>query len=228
MDKKYIIIALIVIFLLLVLGIGYLMFSDNTTYVTVNIVKNGTSMEIPSDMKIKSNNSDSGITVLENDNTIVILFNSADKNIAQIVGFAEIKNPIFGSEMQGNVSINNPTIAGCSLKGECNAVFIGNDETHDNIIVISQKSSIVNHIINSIKWNSNSVSTHENNDTSDSSDTKQTVYAYKSDGTPMYSQSEVDNYMEEKYGLVDYHIKGNGYIDLDEPGYDDAGNYIEE
>ncbi|MBR4448369.1 Ig-like domain-containing protein [Methanobrevibacter sp.] len=51
-------------------------------------------------------------------------------------------------------------------------------------------------------------------------------YAYKSDGTPMYSQSEVDNYMYNKYGFVNYHVGSNGYIDMDEPGYDDAGNYI--
>ena len=42
----------------------------------------------------------------------------------------------------------------------------------------------------------------------------------------MYSQAEVDAYMGQKYGLVNYHIKENRYIDLDEPGYDDAGNPI--
>ena len=52
------------------------------------------------------------------------------------------------------------------------------------------------------------------------------VYAYKSDGTPMYSQAEVDNYMLNKYGMVNYHVGSNGYIDMDEPGYDDAGNPI--
>ena len=52
------------------------------------------------------------------------------------------------------------------------------------------------------------------------------AYAYKSDGTPMYSQAEVDNYMLNKYGMVDYHVGSNGYIDMDEPGFDDAGNYI--
>lgn len=50
------------------------------------------------------------------------------------------------------------------------------------------------------------------------------AYAYKSDGTPMYSQAEVDNYMLNKYGMVNYHVGSNGYIDMDEPGYDDAGN----
>lgn len=52
------------------------------------------------------------------------------------------------------------------------------------------------------------------------------VYAYKSDGTPMYSQAEVDRYVAQKYGLVNYHIQENRYINLDEPGYDDAGHRI--
>lgn len=53
-----------------------------------------------------------------------------------------------------------------------------------------------------------------------------TPYAYQSDGTPMYSQSEVDNYMLNKYGMVNYHVGSNGYIDMDEPGFDDAGHYV--
>lgn len=52
------------------------------------------------------------------------------------------------------------------------------------------------------------------------------VYAYKSDGTPMYSQSEVDRYMSNKYwNGANYHIQDNGYINFDERGFDDKGNY---
>lgn len=54
-----------------------------------------------------------------------------------------------------------------------------------------------------------------------------TAYAYQSDGTPMYSQSEVDRYMSQKYGPgTNYHIGSNGYVDMDEPGFDNAGNWI--
>ena len=42
----------------------------------------------------------------------------------------------------------------------------------------------------------------------------------------MYSQAEVDQYMTNKYGYVNYHIGSNGYVDMDEPGYDDAGHRI--
>lgn len=61
---------------------------------------------------------------------------------------------------------------------------------------------------------------------SSSSSSTPSVYAYKSDGTPMYSQAEVDQYMANKYGLVNYHVGDNGYIDMDEPGFDNAGNWI--
>ena len=49
------------------------------------------------------------------------------------------------------------------------------------------------------------------------------VYAYKSDGTPMYSQEEVSMYVKSKYGAVNYHIQDNGYINLDDPGFTDDG-----
>lgn len=59
--------------------------------------------------------------------------------------------------------------------------------------------------------------------TSSSSSNTQSVYAYKSDGTPMYSQQEVSNYVLSKYGAVNYHIQDNGYINLDDAGYTDDG-----
>lgn len=52
------------------------------------------------------------------------------------------------------------------------------------------------------------------------------AYAYRSDGSPMYSQAEVDQYMYNKYGAVNYHIGSNGYVDMDEPGYGDDGHRI--
>lgn len=61
---------------------------------------------------------------------------------------------------------------------------------------------------------------------SSSSSSTPSAYAYKSDGTPMYSQAEVDRYMYNKYGYVNYHVGDNGYVDMDEPGFDDAGHWV--
>lgn len=200
-------------------------FVDQTEYISKNIAESGTIIEIPDDMILESNNS--GITVLEDDTTIVIFFNSADKGLPESVAYATLKNPIFGNNYDVNVTINNPNIAGCSLDGKCNAVLIGNNNTHDNIIVISKNKDIVNHIINSIIWG-NKISSSDDVDTTASrgNTNSHSAYAYKSDGTPMYSQAEVDDYMFHKYGEVNYHIGGNGYIHMDEPGYDQAGNPI--
>ena len=52
------------------------------------------------------------------------------------------------------------------------------------------------------------------------------VVAYKSDGTPMYSQAEVDNYVQSKYGTSSYHIQDNGYINLDDSRYTDDGAVV--
>ncbi|MBE6498704.1 MAG: hypothetical protein E7Z81_10645 [Methanobrevibacter sp.] len=66
----------------------------------------------------------------------------------------------------------------------------------------------------------------DSSSSSSSSSSSQSAYAYKSDGTPMYSQAEVDQYMYNKYGAVNYHVGSNGYMDLDEPGFDDAGHFV--
>ena len=161
-----------------VLEWDYVFFVDQTEYVSTNIIESGTVIEIPDDMIIKSNNS--GITVLEDDNTIVIFFNSANKGLPELVTYGTIKNPIFGNNDYGNVTVNNPNIASCSLDGECNGVFIGNNNTHDNIIVISKNKDIVNHIINSIIWGNKTPSSDDIDTTSNKNANSQpSAYAYK-------------------------------------------------
>ena len=59
-------------------------------------------------------------------------------------------------------------------------------------------------------------------DTSSSSSDSPSVYAYKSDGTPMYSKTEADNYMLNKYGTDDYERQSNGYIDPSSVGGRDS------
>ncbi|WP_296883980.1 hypothetical protein, partial [uncultured Methanobrevibacter sp.] len=94
--------------------------------------------------------------------------------------------------------------------------------------VISKNKDIVSHIIDSIIWGKKEVAVQQNNNGGDSSASSEgpSAYAYKSDGTPMYSEKEVNEYMSNKYGMVEYHVGDNGYIDMDEPGFDDAGNKI--
>jgi hypothetical protein len=61
--------------------------------------------------------------------------------------------------------------------------------------------------------------TNTSTSTSSSSSNSPTIYAYKSDGTPMYSKTEADNYMLKKYGTDKYKKQKNGYIDPDSVRY---------
>lgn len=92
MDSKHLIIGILIIVIVLLCGaIAYTFLGEHTEYVTETISESGTTLEIPADMTVKSNNTDSGSIVLENKNTIVVLFNSENKSIAQIMSFGSIK-----------------------------------------------------------------------------------------------------------------------------------------
>lgn len=50
---------------------------------------------------------------------------------------------------------------------------------------------------------------------------------YKSDGSPMYSYAEIDNYVQSKYGQGSgWHLQDNGYVDLDKAGYTNDGRKL--
>ncbi|WP_295723498.1 hypothetical protein [uncultured Methanobrevibacter sp.] len=219
MESKYLIAILIVaICACVIVGSVLGFFTNNVEYTTVNTVPNGTAIQLPADMTIKSNNS--GIIVLSDEDTIVICYNSAGKDMASLMAFSNIKSPIFGNAFSGNTTITNPTVGGEHIDGDCYAWYNGNNETHDNILVISKNKNVFDYIISHINWISvNNDNTDTDADSSSSSDsTEQTVYAYKSDGTPMYSKAEADNYMLKKYGTDDYERQSNGYIDPNSVG----------
>ena len=53
------------------------------------------------------------------------------------------------------------------------------------------------------------------------------VYAYTSDGSPLYSYEETRDYIAHKYGPdMIWHIQDNKYIALDTPGYTSDGKRL--
>lgn len=98
------------------------------------------------------------------------------------------------------------------------------------VIILIMATALVTYIIvgnqqQDIKIVNNTTNTTNTTATAEkvNQETEKSVYAYKSDGTPMYSKAEVDNYVKNKYGAVNYHIQDNGYINLDDAGYTDDG-----
>ena len=53
------------------------------------------------------------------------------------------------------------------------------------------------------------------------------VYAYRSDGSPLYSYEETRDYIAQKYGPdMIWHVQDNKYISLDTPGYTSDGKRL--
>lgn len=53
------------------------------------------------------------------------------------------------------------------------------------------------------------------------------VYAYTSDGRPLYSYQEARDYIANKYGPdMIWHVQDNKYISLDTPGYTSDGKRL--
>lgn len=53
------------------------------------------------------------------------------------------------------------------------------------------------------------------------------VYAYTSEGRPLYSYQEAQNYIAQKYGPdMIWHVQDNKYISLDTPGYTSDGRKL--
>lgn len=100
------------------------------------------------------------------------------------------------------------------------------EETGEAVSVMGENETLVNYIAEHVKFNGKP-GDNKTNDNSTTNDNQKQPIAYKSDGTPMYSQAEVDNYVNSKYGSVNYHTQSNGYIALDDLSYTSDGRYVE-
>ena len=200
MENKQIVIILLIVIVILAAAIGFVLFSQATA-------KNSTVVKITSDAKQNEGGKLSVKLTDLSDNPIekeIVNVKITNKNGEVVV------DDVVKTDANGNAKLDLDLKKG---KYDVNVTFEGNDKyASDND---TQKLTI----------KEKEVATAESQSSS-SSQSQPSVYAYRSDGSPMYSQAEVDQYMYNKYGMVNYHIKSNGYIDMDEPGFDDKGNWV--
>ncbi len=200
MENKNIIIIMLVIIVILAAAIGFVMFNSA-------FAKEKSVVKITSDEKQEEGGSLAVRLTDLSDNPI-------DKEVVNVV----VKDKKGDVVVDNVVKTDEKGKAKMSIdlkKGQYNVSvsFAGNDKFQgDNA---TQKLTIKEKEAEQAETTSSS-----------SSSSQPTAYAYKSDGTPMYSQAEVDQYMYNKYGSVNYHLQDNGYVNLDEPGFDDAGHWV--
>ena len=197
MDNKQIIIILLVVIVALAAAIGFVLFNQATA-------KEQTIVKITSDSKQTEGGALSVKLTDLSDNPIakeIVSVKITDKNGKVVV------DDVVKTDAKGKAKLDLDLKKGkydVNVVYEGNGTFAGDNETQK--LTIKEKEATTTE--------------------TSSSQSQPQVYAYRSDGSPMYSQAEVDQYMYNKYGPVSYHIKSTRYIDLDDPGFDDKGNWI--
>jgi len=182
MENKHIIIILVIVIVALAAGIGVMLFNQS-------FAKDPTVVDITSDKKQTENNAELAVKLQDmKDNPVsdeIVNVKITDKNGKVVV------DDVVKTNSKGKAKLALDLKKG---KYDVEVVYGGNDNyTGDNA---TQKLTIKEEEVAAA---------------SEPAQSQPSVYAYKSDGTPMYSQAEVDSYMLNKYGMVNYHIKENRY-----------------
>lgn len=197
MENKHIIIILLIVIVILAAAIGFTLFSQSNKEASIVKITSANKLEEGKDLSIK-------LTDLK-ENPIqkeIVSIKITDKKGKVVV------DDVVKTDAKGKAKYTLDLDKGkydVVIVYEGNNSYAGDNDTQK--LTIKEKEAV-------------------QAESSSSSSSSPTPYAYKSDGTPMYSQAEVDSYMLNKYGMVNYHLNDNGYVNLDEPGFDDKGNYI--
>jgi len=197
MENKHIIIILLIVIVILAAAIGFTLFSQSNKEASIVKITSANKLEEGKDLSIK-------LTDLKE--------NPIQKEIVSI----KI------TDKKGKVVVDD--VVKTDAKGKAKYTLDLDKGKYDVVIVYEGNNSYAGD--NDTQKLTIKEKEAAQAESSSSSSSSPTPYAYKSDGTPMYSQAEVDSYMLNKYGMVDYHLNDNGYVNLDEPGFDDKGNYI--
>lgn len=217
-----IVLAIVVIACILIFAGAYV--PKNKEFKTYNF-SNTCSVELPSWINFNDGagdiNSNSNIAGSNVQSTTKSLFGNSE-----VMQITYSKSVVDGQ----NVGVNLNDAINVNVNGkQVYTRIVMSEETGESISVMGENATLVNYIAEHAKFNGKAGVNKTNNTTSQTNDNQKHAFAYKSDGTPMYSQAEVDAYMKSKYGNVNYHIQSNGYISMDEPnvkGYDRDGAHF--
>ncbi|WP_407410762.1 hypothetical protein [Methanobrevibacter sp.] len=153
MEKnKIIIIALIAVVAVLAVCVGYALMNPHVEYEKINI-SNGTTIDVPKANDASWTSDASGIRTYtcQSKHTIMMTFNSQeDLNLAGAVAFAGVRDALFNGakdvEVYKNYQIKENSVNGTHYY----IAYISSNETHDNIVIGSEKLDILKHMLDSL------------------------------------------------------------------------------
>lgn len=205
MNKKTILI--IILALAIIVGASVILYEQFNHKEQVTTVKLGNTCSINITGEYETKNMTHGITkIIDKKGNNITHFNSEGKGLSDISAFADIKLPIVGETYDTGATPLEANING-TTKWVC---FTGNNQTHDNILIISNSKEDAVKLHDSIKYNT----THVNNST-----VNNTVEKINSDDSSSQSSSSQSSSSQssssESSKVMVKREDGPGYMEMD-------------
>ena len=227
-TKKIIIIGILLIIICALAGALIGLVSHNTQYERVEIVPNGTSIEIPDDAKYLGNTS--GVKFWNWSNGALVSYNSHEGNniieLSGALGFYAIKELVRTGNAETIEGVTIYELTGEQLSDvniqnkhdKFYCVHLSNNTTHDNIVICCKNKNILMHIVASIQYKVNSAinSTNNNNETTTTSNPSNNI-----------KSSNENNDDELPVSYYSQHPEEEGYYDYDDSYYENDYGYEE-
>lgn len=203
----------------------------NEQYQPVNVSASAT-LELPVGNGLNTTIENGILTIKNGKGVVITSYNSNQSSLTSGFAFASVKSVAVGDTHNDN-QIHETTINGKTVY----SISIFNDTTHDNIIITTPNKDLTLKIADSVKYNTNITNnTNNTNVTSNNMNNgnNKHIYGYADDGTPFYSQAELEKYVTEKGGYASYddYLKtqnapeGVAYYD-GQPYYIDGDRYVD-
>ena len=227
MEKNHIIIIILVILIVIAAaGIGFTLFSNkNIEYKTINL-SNGTTIEVPVSDDATFTKDDVGLRtyISKSLKTVLTSFNSEeDWDLAGGIAFAGLRDSLIG---QANTveTFNEYTIKETEVNDTHYYVaVVRNDNSHDNIIILSSDLDILRHVLGSIHFGTPA---SKNNNTTEQNVVTSTPTSTENTQTKNNTEGEYGGFTKEeaiyREGLADGHRQAEEALRNDR-GIDDTG-----
>ena len=200
--------------------VGYALMNPHVEYEKINI-SNGTTIDVPKANDASWISDPSGIRTYtsQSKHTIMMTFNSQeDLNLAGAVAFAGIRDALLNGatdvEVYKTYQIKENTINGTHYY----IAYISSNETHDNIVIGSEKLDILKHMLDSLVLGPPGEgvlnATMNQTQTSSSSNTESGHYGYCAICGKALTSAEANN--EYTQGKVCHSCAANPYYQTDE------------
>lgn len=235
MEKKnIIIIGILIVIICILIGAIFVTLTNSVNYERIEIVPNGTSIEIPTNQAQYIGDTE-GIKFWNWSNGALITYNSQEgsntNELSGALGFYAIKELIKtgnsenidgftiykldGNKLSHNIKTNT--------NGEFYCIHLVNDTTHDNIIICCKDKNIAIHIAKSIQYKTVTfASTNDKTVNSTTSSPSKTFPVYADDGTLIgyfapgsivHPSPNDDSYIVNSDGSLSLYSRGNDYYD---------------